>query len=216
MAIITWNGHSKPLAIRIGLGGGDSIDPAAFHMKTDCGETLLHKIVQGMAAAHAAKRTDDIVEWRLLLAEAISASANIFQLAQYEEIVGNPLQLFLFWFRVRNSESYPEWLMPRDYILCIWLSELKRAGIDLEEYGAFQQEWFKLDYVPQEFPVWADSGCSSQKNDDRPWGKLLGLEYGPEPEDWRIFITNPVDEYVGEFWESVQRGFEVMPGTWVD
>ncbi|KAL4781222.1 hypothetical protein BJX76DRAFT_360085 [Aspergillus varians] len=46
--------------------------------------------------------------------------------------------------------------------------------------------------------------------------RRLNLTYGPESEDWQIWVTNPVDEIVGVFWEMVQREQKAMPGTWVD
>jgi hypothetical protein len=47
-------------------------------------------------------------------------------------------------------------------------------------------------------------------------GHILRLKYGPDPEDWHLFVTNPIDELVGELWEMVERSLEVMPGTWID
>lgn len=214
MTVNPWVGDSRPLAIRTALGGGDSIDPSAFRMETDHGATLLHRIAQGIASAHAVKRVNDMAEWRLLLAEAISASANLSQIRRRFETAMSPLQRFL---QVFVAIIYRKrWYKPLDDILWIWLSELKRAGVDLEAYGANQQALFKLGHVSLYLPVLPGLRPCLWMNDDMLHARVLGLEYGPEPEDWHIFITNPVDEYVGEFWESVQRSLEVMPGTWVD
>lgn len=216
MAVNPWAGDPRPLAIRIALGGGDRIDPAAFHMETYWGQTLLHKITQGMASAHAMKRTDDMAGWRLLLAEAISASADLSQMIWYDQILMNPLCLFLYLFIAELYRNTIRWNKPFDDILRIWVSELKHSGVDLEACGADQQALLKDGHVSLYLPVPTGLGPSFQDNGDMLQGKVLGLEYGPEPEDWHIFITNPVDELIGEFWESVQRSLEVMPGTWVD
>ncbi|BCS21120.1 uncharacterized protein APUU_21552A [Aspergillus puulaauensis] len=215
MAVSPWVGDSTPLAIRIALGGGDSIDPAAFCMETDDGETLLHRIAQGMAYSHAVKRIDDIAEWRLLLAEAVSASTNLSQLERWGKVALGSLYWFSYRFVAELSINVIRWPKPLDDILWIWLSELKHAGVDLEAYGANQQALFKFGDIFLYLPVRTGRGTKLQRN-DAMLGRVLGLEYGPEPEDWHIFITNPVDEFVGEFWESVQRSLEVMPGTWVD
>ncbi|OJI98001.1 hypothetical protein ASPVEDRAFT_440864 [Aspergillus versicolor CBS 583.65] len=216
MAVRPWVGDPRPLAIRIALGGGDSIDPAAFRMETYWGETLLHRIAHGMACAHATKRTDAMAEWCLLLAEAISASADLSQLAWYGQVALSPLHTFLLPFGAELYRNTIRRTRPLDDILCIWVSALKHAGVDLEAYGADEQALLKDGHFSFYLRVRNDLRQKYQSNDKTLWGKVLGLEYGPEPEDWHIFITNPVDEYVGEFWESVQRGLEVMPGTWVD
>lgn len=215
MAVSPRVGDSRPLAIRIALGGGDSIDPAAFRIQSDQGRTLLHNIAEGIATAQAAKRIDDTAEWRLLLAEAVSASANFSQLERRSKTVRGHLQWFLQVFVIELYANTTRWPKPLDNVLWIWLSELKHAGVDLETYGADQQAVFKLGNVFLYLPVRTGRWTNLQRN-DAILGRVLGLEYGPEPEDWHIFITNPVDELVGEFWESVQRSLEVMPGTWVD
>lgn len=215
MAVTPWIGDSKPQAIRIALGGGDSIDPAAFRIESAHGETLLHRIAQGMAYSHAVKRIDDIAEWRLLLAEAISSS-NLYQLERWGKTALGPLHWFLHRFVAEVYRNPIRWCKTFDDILCIWLSELKHAGVDLETYGADQQALFKSGHASLYLPVRTRLGSKLPRNDEKLWGRVLGLEYGPEPEDWHIFITNPVDELVGEFWESVQRSLEVMPGTWVE
>jgi hypothetical protein len=46
--------------------------------------------------------------------------------------------------------------------------------------------------------------------------RILSLEFGPRPEEWRLWVSNPVDELAWEFWEMVERGEQVMPGTWID
>lgn len=164
--------------------------------------------------AHAVKQIDDMAEWRFLLTEAISASANLSQLERDGELVISPLYSFLIAFVVGLYRNSIRWRKPFDDILRIWVSELKHAGVDLEAYGADEQALFKVGHAFVYLPVQTDLG--PRRNDEILWGKALGLEYGPEPEDWHIFVTNPVDEYVGEFWESLQRGLEAMPGTWVD
>lgn len=192
MAVNACHWNIKPVALRIAMGGGKRIDPAAFCMEAYDGETLLHKIAQGMAVAQAAKQIDDIAEWRLLLAEAVSASAKLSQLERCGKNVLSSLLWFLHTFVVELLRNTIRCYRPFDDILCIWLSELKHAGVDLEAYGADQKASLEFGDAFLYRPVRTGRGTKFQRNDAALLGRVLGLEYGPEPEDWYIFITNPV------------------------
>ncbi|RDW81543.1 ankyrin repeat domain-containing protein [Aspergillus mulundensis] len=216
------NHFPNPAVIRIAMGGGDHIDPAAFILD-DRGETLLHKIAEGMATDISAKRSDKIAEWRRLLAEATSAGSDLNKVANFAyRPRRSPLLGFLFNFVPFDCKGY--WRQPKNFthILRLWIVELKLTGIDLETYGEKELALYTSHAVFPSLPIWLDCdkfpGQYRSVNQRREglWARILYLEYGPEPEDWHIYVTNPVDELVGEFWESIQRSLEVMPGTWVD
>lgn len=43
--------------------------------------------------------------------------------------------------------------------------------------------------------------------------RLIGFSHGPTPEDWCLWISEPSDEFVGDFWAMIDRRME-MPGGW--
>ncbi|KAL4964331.1 uncharacterized protein BDV14DRAFT_201103 [Aspergillus stella-maris] len=100
---------------------------------------------------------------------------------------------------------------------------MKIAGVDLQAYSATEQLLYSsadLDlelwtYVGPLGELPSASWFLKHRQDYVPF-RILKLEYGHEPEDWRLWTTNPIDELVGEFWEMVEREEEVMPGAWVD
>ena len=45
--------------------------------------------------------------------------------------------------------------------------------------------------------------------------RIVGLEYGPKVEDWRLFFAPEYEWMASEFWAMVERP-KAMPGTWID
>lgn len=43
--------------------------------------------------------------------------------------------------------------------------------------------------------------------------QLVEFSYVPAPEDWFLRVSEPSDEFVGEFWAMIDRRME-MPGGW--
>lgn len=109
-----------------------------------------------------------------------------------------------------------------------WLSALSAAQVDLERYGASEASYF--DTLKGAF----DAEALGQLGDDagdplRFYGRrhadlldanirpirIIGLEYGPEVEDWRLFFAPEYEWMASEFWAMVERP-KAMPGTWID
>jgi hypothetical protein len=45
---------------------------------------------------------------------------------------------------------------------------------------------------------------------------IINLTYGPEPEDWQIWFSWPLDEWAGEFWHMVENPeLFGVPGAWI-
>ncbi|KAE8338873.1 hypothetical protein BDV24DRAFT_137067 [Aspergillus arachidicola] len=81
-----------------------------------------------------------------------------------------------------------------------WLKDMRTAGLNLEELGAHEWRIWKSGKVQMEF----NGGVH----------RLIGIVYGPCPEDWYIWLLEPSDSFVGEFWALVERPAETMPGEW--
>ncbi|KAL2825705.1 hypothetical protein BJY01DRAFT_256185 [Aspergillus pseudoustus] len=207
-----------PAVFQVAMGG-DVIDPAAYMMEDIHGQTLLHKIAEAMGCNWGTYGT--VKQWRQLLSDAVSAHADLNKPSQWYTGWMTPLTKYIF------SCAYTRALDERftldlNYALQLWLSELQMAGVDLVRYGEQEFSSVRGSMVHFHLPVFAkwERPAGRYMDSIRPLytlvAKILGVQYGPEPKDWHIWMTNPIDELVGEFWEMVERGLEVMPGTWID
>ncbi|KAB5518186.1 hypothetical protein GE09DRAFT_1259576 [Coniochaeta sp. 2T2.1] len=114
--------------------------------------------------------------------------------------------------RKRFSNARP--LENAQVALQVWLLAIKGAGIDLLSYAALemrtlQETCGKPGEVIVPWPPYPRSG-------PRAVSRLLGITYGPEPEDWKLWWTEPTDVYAGEFWRAVERDVPLLPGSWVE
>ncbi|KAB5575317.1 hypothetical protein GE09DRAFT_591201 [Coniochaeta sp. 2T2.1] len=115
-------------------------------------------------------------------------------------------------YRKRFSNARP--LENAQVALQIWLYAVKSAGIDLLSYAALEMRSLQeICGRPGKVIVpWPP--C--QRSGSRAVARLLGITYGPEPEDWQLWWTEPTDVYAGEFWRTVERDIPLLPGSWVD
>ena len=81
-----------------------------------------------------------------------------------------------------------------------WLKNVKAAGLDLERLGS------------TECCIWKNESIQREFNDGLH--RVTGITYGPLPEDWGIWLSEPSDSFAGEFWTLVARPAEIMPGGW--
>ena len=144
----------------------------------------------------------------------------------------NANTLQLSWMRFR-SLSFDQLDEPLYYwLLCLW-----RCGVDLEKYGALEQDIFlrhtraHLDKFRWSYGYNADkfSKAPADRGDiqneqahARPvpiyslGPRLKGFKYGPRPEDWSLIWDMEWEELVGDFWKMVEDRTVEMPGAWVD
>lgn len=94
------------------------------------------------------------------------------------------------------------WLGLEDFHVGIraWLKDMRAAGLDLETLGGNEWRIWKSGNVQREF----NGGLH----------RVTGMAYGPSPEDWYIWLSEPSDSFVGDFWALVARPAETMPGEW--
>ncbi|RYC63520.1 hypothetical protein CHU98_g2657, partial [Xylaria longipes] len=46
--------------------------------------------------------------------------------------------------------------------------------------------------------------------------RLIGFTYGPNPEDWAIYLSEPTDLFAGEFFGMINNPQRNIPGYWGD
>jgi hypothetical protein len=118
------------------------------------------------------------------------------------------------------ATGYQQWQGPpknawldSETSLKVWLTFLKRIGIDLASYGEEESRLFqqvRRSYVCERpWDCWhGDAVCpcfepGSQRNDYYP--TLFAFSYGAELSDWRLWVHHPGDNYAGLFWQMVER-----------
>ena len=84
-------------------------------------------------------------------------------------------------------------------LLNTWLVCLQESGVDLEEYGRTELEYFQRGLVSW---IWLSDLASI----DGKWFFTI-LTYGPSPSDWEIDI---------EWCEAPPENPGKMPGGWID
>ena len=96
--------------------------------------------------------------------------------------------------------------------LLTWLQTLQGFGIDLERYGKTE---YKLFY--QESSSWRNLDLLIPGRGEEVYPpRLIGLQVGPEPEDWKVWLSEPSDEFAGEFWDMLEHPERTIPGAWDD
>jgi hypothetical protein len=93
-----------------------------------------------------------------------------------------------------------------------WLQTLREFGIDLERYGKIEQKLF----YQKDWPA-RDIKLSDLFHGREVYTlHLIGLNVGPEPKDWKIWVSEPCDEFAGDFWDMLEHPERTIPGAWDD
>jgi hypothetical protein len=203
--------------------GGSPIDQAAYLLEDINGETLLHKITQAMGATLSIDGPTGVKAWLPLLSDALSAQADLHKISRSYRIHKTPLLGFVMSYAWGRRYIYGLQVWTFDSAIQLWASMMRDIGVDLETYGRTEDYLLHSEFTDCWIPV---AVLHTNEAHDSPLGsanlirvavaRIIGLNYGPEPEYWHLWVTNPIDEFVGEFWEMVERSLEVMPGTWID
>jgi hypothetical protein len=101
-------------------------------------------------------------------------------------------------------------------VIKIWLFDLQEAGIDLVCYGA-DEKVLHLGRI-------VDNRCTFYLRNCRGpfFMDLIAFTYGPCPEDWQFYFSDPTDVFAGEFWALVEAAAckdELdlpVPGSWIE
>lgn len=215
-----WVAGMTSSVFRKAMGEG-SIDPAAYHLCDQKNETLLFFILERLAVEHAAKRTENLAGWRGLLADAVSAGTDLHKISTrwLPFHRSTPLCLFIKWYTIDHGEFRKHGY---DFtgIVRLWVTELKDVGVDLVRYGERHLALFKQGCCRKLFFIYVGVQRSGREFDPKlgnlePW-RLINLKYGPSPDDWEVWISNPRDEFAGDFWRLVEEPELKVPGSWVD
>ena len=189
------------------------LDPYAFHVRTESGMTILHWLADLLAYSYR----ENSPYFRALLKEAVEAGASLSPIRQGR--FGNrftPLMLWIgrviFW---KGYEHPNEMVNDPSHWFRTWVQEFCQAGADLLEYGRLEKQLFDEGLLTQEYRICQPSHWESLPTRCPRW-RLISFTYGPTPEEWHFWCSNPRDEMAGEFWNMVETLETSMPGAWLD
>ena len=108
--------------------------------------------------------------------------------------------------------------------LQLWLSDLNDSGIDLLLYGEEEKRLQDSELVCKDFHRHSKKKVDfngSEKaakaiNDAYGTLRLISFETDPSPAKWRLWWSEPTDEFAGDFWRMCERLPTTTPGAWRD
>lgn len=133
--------------------------------------------------------------------------------------------------------SFTHWDMTFQKTLQQWVLDLQLAGVDLIGYGQRESMLIKAqtrgaldgDAIDSSrhvvrntvfFGVETLRGGLRERLDynQNHWVpiRILDVEIGPDPADWRLIWAPEFEWMAGQFWRLIEKEVVVMPGSWVD
>lgn len=99
----------------------------------------------------------------------------------------------------------------------MWLNILEECGVDLLEYGRQEMQRLMDQDIGWEFrisrDVWHERPFMRTQNGEFEV-RLISLEYGSQPGDWKLWWSEPTDGLVGDFWREIEPESLRIPGSW--
>lgn len=182
----------------------DILEPDDFKFSQELSSTLIHSTAERIGACQwpvqrlgGAHRYQSIIDaWIGLCHDFLSVGIDIHYIINGRTPLLSCIEGWL-----------SDWSPPAANQLAIqlWLEQLEAVGVDLSEYGKAEEFIWKNQTIRREFEMWSEISITL---------RVIGFTYGATPKDWHLWLSDPTDEYVGEFWNMIERPVEVMPGAW--
>ena len=139
--------------------------------------------------------------WNAIFCDLLRAGIDIHKVVERSTPLHSFLSAYFAWdsFRLRSVEHC-------DAVLKIWLGDLQISGLDLKSFGQIEEGLFRSGFVDKRFNCYWDR--------ERDHVQLISFTYGSSPDDWKLWMSETSDGFVGDFWDLVERQGDVMPGAW--
>jgi hypothetical protein len=213
--------------------GYDSISGTAIIYRLWDGKTLLHAVAEAIGRLATSGNIDFCTEeferrilgWKSITQELVAGGADLHATfsTPYLWICFNSKYAKKY-SRVTPLTSmfagfFSEWIrwcdvrMDPGKAMTFYITTLYNLGVNLKEYGLRES----LTWEPLEAQKRYTGGPENYYS-DYYFGRrrVLGFNYGPYPEDWRVWENESTDEFVGDFWLMLDKKEEVMPGAWIE
>jgi len=97
-------------------------------------------------------------------------------------------------------------------VLEVWLNTLSDAGVSLVQYGKEEKSLLRQGLVSRDIKFVKQ--YINLYLEDRFILRTISFAYGKTPAEWHVWVSDPFDELVGQFWDSIENPAYTMPGTW--
>lgn len=100
--------------------------------------------------------------------------------------------------------------------LRLWLSNLASLGICLQQYGKEERRLQDEGLVRKDFHriVWNLPISNIHLDDSFGTLRLIGLTSSVSADEWKLWWSEPTDEFAGDFWRCCERKPTRIPGAW--
>jgi hypothetical protein len=140
-------------------------------------------------------------EWFIMFREMLENGLHIQQVMDGLTL----LHAFLFGCLQLSEPHQGSFMNKCNEALRALLRDLQGAGVNLKEFGEREELILKDQLGGIDFRTSGTLRCFVIR--------LIGFSYGPGPDDWCLWVSEPSDEFVGDFWAMIDRRME-MPGRW--
>ena len=250
------NWKNVPDLIRMTLG--KNLNREVVNYTDASGKTLLHHISRRLGNAnflqnsvHAHSDNDEGCNsdewnkalepeshrnpWRILLRDVVAAGSPLHVMDNHGR---TPLCRLIQEAIFSLSKQYFHKFRSLLKILNVWLIELYKCGVDLQQYGDIEAALRLQDHANRSprsnlcLYVFISKHMLTARSRALPRfriSKLLGFCHGPTPQDWHFWFREPTDVFVGPFLAAVtdepgcsqgspleEFGQPIIPGAWIE
>ncbi len=234
--------HNGPKLARAVLA---NIDPSvALKAKSDNNVTLSHRIASrlGGGFAHEVQGSEKLTQyldegfgpvqhpsekemlsrngWRLFLREFDLSNADLHTISDLNltPLMMGFKSLVFIWNGLLSKE-----IKTLSMFLQLWLLTLQQTGVDILQYGIKERHLHHSGLVCKDFSrrqrtvkVGGHGKTTQAVNSSYGTLRLIAIEPAALPADWRLWWSEPTDEFAGEFWGMCERVTPTTPGAWVN
>lgn len=212
---LTQGQFNNKSANHVGNGNITPLHHAAFQLTRYCCMIQNKNRVSGRDDVN-----DSNNPWRRLIKDLVSAGASLHAIDDSKRsILSTIIQgTWAFFSSIKLAEKLKtsnKRFALISQILNIWLSDLQEVGVDLVRYAVDEKVLHLAGAVNRSFLRYHPQRCYMSTY-------LINFSYGPCPEDWHFYFSEPTDVFAGEFWAMAesfpcQDELELrIPGSWIE
>jgi hypothetical protein len=172
-------------------------------------------VTQDIVTVDNISKADSLL-YRRFVRKLVSAGASLQSIDSYGHTL---LTWMIYDFLKCDLKFLSNWnvgktLKALNEMLRDWLFDLFECGVHLQDYGA----WETISSQNKDFRHSWDWECSVGRTRDENSDlyqrlifsadfniRLLGITYGPRPEDWIFWFSEPSDPFAGDFWAMIEE-----------
>lgn len=165
----------------------------------------------------ASQTRRNTAEWEVLIRDAVGCTMNLLHPIEaychgWELTPLLALYIGAAEKRAKLRTSINKVMPAASWSLVRWLRILQSCGVDLCVYGRVEKEILSTNKVTRDVCL---DWCPYYYT---PYLRLISIDLGPRPEDWRIWWADEYEILAREFWDMVESIEPELPipGSWVE